>query len=130
MLHGKNLKKKAIENEIILTGFIKGEQLNQILSHASLFVMPSYHEGLPIALLEAMSYNLKLLVSDISANQALNLDKDLYFPVGDTSILKNKMQKTLVQNIEVNYIETISKEYDWTKLADKTYDLYKKVLTK
>jgi len=46
------------------------------MTNASLFVMPSYHEGLPIALLEAMSYDLDVVVSDIPANKLAILKPD------------------------------------------------------
>ncbi len=48
-----------------MTGFISGDPLHTLFSQAGLFVLPSYHEGLPIALLEAMSWSLPVIVSDI-----------------------------------------------------------------
>ena len=42
------LKRKALDNGVVLTGFVKGEKLSQLLAHAALFVLPSFHEGLPI----------------------------------------------------------------------------------
>lgn len=50
---------------VVLTGFIKGAPLQSLMARATLFAMPSSHEGLPIALLEAMSYNLDVITSDI-----------------------------------------------------------------
>ena len=50
----KALKRKAqSERRIVLTGFITGQPLKELFSHAGLFVLPSYYEGLPIALLES-----------------------------------------------------------------------------
>jgi len=64
--YSTELKQLAKSDErIILTGFITGNDLHQVFSHAKMFVLPSYHEGLPIALLEALSYQLPVLVSDI-----------------------------------------------------------------
>lgn len=53
--YSRKLKKLVVRNEVILTGFIKGRKLHQLLTHVRSFVLPSSHEGVPIALLEAMS---------------------------------------------------------------------------
>lgn len=121
------LKTMARENAVILTGFIKGEQLNQIFSHTKLFVMPSYHEGLPIALLEAMSYNLDVLVSDIPANLEVNLDVDDYFNVGNTKDLKIKLDAKLKNSIDRNFSELILQKYNWDSISKEVFTLYKEV---
>jgi len=64
--YSMNVKKMADENSnVILTGILTGEKLQELYSHAGLFVLASYYEGLPIVLLEAMSYGLPCIVSDI-----------------------------------------------------------------
>jgi glycosyltransferase involved in cell wall biosynthesis len=87
------LKNMAREHGVVLTGFIKGDKLHELLTHAAVFVLPSSHEGLPIALLEAMSYDLPVIVSDIPANLVIGLSQDDYFPVGDEEKLKDKLKK-------------------------------------
>ena len=62
------LKQMARENGVVLTGFIKGRKLHSLLTNCRCYCLPSSHEGLPIALLEAMSYGVKVVVSDIPAN--------------------------------------------------------------
>lgn len=116
-IYSKNLKKEAKKAGVILTGFIRGEKLNQIFSHALLFCMPSYHEGLPIALLEAMSYNLNVLVSDIPANLEVPLNKGDYFEVGNISKLTKKLNNKIMHPEIPDFTQTIKDSYNWDKIA-------------
>lgn len=123
--YSKNLKTKAKENHVVLTGFIKGEKLNQIFSHTLLFVMPSYHEGLPIALLEAMSYNLNVLVSDIPANLEVQLEEECYFKTGAIEDLKNKLDQKLKSDLTYDFQKVILEKYNWDLIAEKTLILFR-----
>lgn len=58
-----SLKRQAKESGVILTRFVKGRKLHSLLTKARCYVLPSSHEVLPIALLEAMSYQLPVIVS-------------------------------------------------------------------
>ncbi|MBC2843850.1 glycosyltransferase family 4 protein [Winogradskyella flava] len=124
--YSKRLKNEAIDAGVILTGFIKGEALHQIFSHAKLFIMPSYHEGLPIALLEAMSYNLNVLVSDIPANLEIALNEKCYFEVGNIESIKSSILKTL-ETLEksIDYSKLMNDIYNWNKIAKQTIEVYK-----
>lgn len=119
---------------IILTGYISGEPLNQVYSHAKLFALPSYHEGLPIALLEAMSYDLPVLVSDIPANKEVELPPDRYFNCGDVSDLYEKLNILLKQeftSMEQHDLRMqVVDNYNWPKIAEQTLSVYKKALNK
>lgn len=128
-LHETDYSKKLIalaeEKGIILTGFITGEKLNQIYSNARLFVLPSFHEGLPICLLEAMSYHLDILVSDIPANLAVNLPKKDYFKTGDEKDLaEGLIQKLSESKKEVTYSLDF---YNWDRIVIQTMSVYQKV---
>ncbi|MEZ9626991.1 glycosyltransferase family 4 protein [Aliivibrio fischeri] len=129
--YSEKLKQQARDVEgVILTGFLKGKELQAIFSQAKTFVMPSYHEGLPIALLEAMSYSLPAIVSNIPANLEVKLTPDTYFPVGDTQ----ELTKQLVQHANNEYYTTNYKSYleyyDWEKIATQTMAVYQNALTK
>lgn len=50
---------------IIFTGFVQGEILEELYSNAYIYVLPSDLEGMPLSLLEAMSYGNCCMVSDI-----------------------------------------------------------------
>lgn len=122
-----NLKKAAKENNVILTGFVKGEKLNQLLTNARLFILPSFHEGLPISLLEAMSYNLDVLVSDIPANLEVNLSSDCYFKSGDWADLLVKISQK-INNTAVS-IEYNLTNYDWDYITEEVSIVYKRLKT-
>ena len=108
---------------VTLTGFIKGEKLNQLMSNAALFVLPSYHEGLPIALLEAMSYNLDVIVSNIPANTIEELNKNDFFKTGDTDSLTNALNRKL-QFLSTPRTYDLSR-YSWDNIALQIADIYK-----
>lgn len=120
--YSRSLKHQAREAGVVLTGFIKGEPLNQLMSNASLFVMPSYHEGLPIALLEAMSYDLDVVVSDIPANRLQILGKDDFFYVGDTDALAAAVTRKIAAAKTPRTYDLTA--YDWDKIADQTIKVY------
>lgn len=122
-----NLKSLAKESRVVLTGFISGEPLREILTHARLFVLPSTHEGLPIALLEAMNFDLDVLASDILANKAVTaLPQDSFFKSGDIESLK----RGLCEKLEKEYIpiKYDLAEYDWDKIASQVREVYNEVM--
>ena len=121
--YSKKLKSLAKENGVILTGFIKGTKLHELLTYARCFVLPSSHEGLPIALLEAMSYDLPVIVSDIPANLEVGLTFDCYFQAGNEGQLQEKLQKNLMQDFcPIHYLMD---EYNWDRIAEQVVSVYK-----
>lgn len=123
--YSEALKRQAREAGVVLTGFIRGERLNQLMSNASLFVLPSYHEGLPIALLEAMSYDLDVVVSDIPANRIPELEEEDFFPAGDVASLATLLEKKIVAHRATRTYNLAN--YDWDEIAARTVDVYREV---
>lgn len=127
--YSRKLKKLANENGIILTGFIKGEKLKQLYTFARLFVISSYSEGLPIALLEAMSYDLDVLASDIPANLEIKLEKNDYFPTGDAEALANAILKKLSLTNQRFFKEVLSERYNWDRISEETNEIYQTLIS-
>ena len=123
--YSMKLREEAERQGIVLTGFIKGERLHQIYSHAALFVLPSYYEGLPIALLEAMSYNLNVLVSNIPANAEVGLPANNYFEVKNVKQLAERINENLNIDSPVGFLKLLKKRYNWDEIAEQTYQVYK-----
>ena len=117
-----SLKNMAREAGVILTGFVKGRKLHSLLSQAACYCLPSSHEGLPIALLEAMSYHLPVIVSDIPANKEVELDESCYFRTGSINELATKLQNFVNKG---NYkVEYPMAKYDWDVIAKQVLDVY------
>jgi len=132
--YSRNLREIAAEDDrIILTEYITGEPLNQVYSYARLFVLPSYHEGLPIALLEALSYGVPVLVSDISANKEIKLHPERYFRCGDVNHLQEKLKALLENELSEKEREEIRNEieekYNWDRIAEQTIEVYRKAVS-
>ncbi len=111
--------------DIIMTGYLEGENLRQIYSHAALFVLPSYNEGFPLVLLEAMSYQLPILASDISANRLVNLDETAYFEVGNVTDLTRHIKMVLSTGRKTILYDLSS--YSWENVARQTASVYRSI---
>jgi glycosyltransferase involved in cell wall biosynthesis len=109
-------------NRICFTGFQSQQDLGTLYRNASLFVLPSTHEGLPIAVLEAASLDVPVLLSDIPSNLDIDLPAQCYFPVGDVQALRRK----LLQPHESYRIdrESVARRFDWSLVAEQTDSLY------
>ena len=116
------LKQMARENGVVLTGFIKGRKLHSLLTNCRCYCLPSSHEGLPIALLEAMSYGVKVVVSDIPANLEVGLPKDDYFHCGNVDELSEKLGKIIETPLQ--HVDYDMSKYDWDRIADEVGGVY------
>lgn len=132
MEYMEEIRKKASENEsILMTDFVQGEILGELLSNAYLFVLPSDIEGMSISLLEAMSYGNCCLVSDIKENLEVVEDKAVSFRKGDVQDLKEKLSallgdKARVDALKENASDFITSKYNWDDVIDETLRLYEK----
>lgn len=90
-----------------------------------MFCLPSSHEGLPIALLEAMSYELPVIVSDIPANLEIGLSHECYFQTGNEKQLNEKIKQMLSQDSA--RIPYSMDEYNWDTIAEQVVAVYENV---
>lgn len=119
----ESVRAKAGKYGIIMTGYLTGNALNQLYSNALLFVLPSHYEGQPIALLEAMSFNLPIILSDITPNQTLGLDPSFYYQSGKVKDLEQRIRFALNECKKIDYSKILVK-YNWDNIAEKTQSLF------
>lgn len=115
----------------VMTGFQSGLALRELYAHAGFFVLPSSHEGLPIAMLEALSYGLPIIASDISANLEVGLDAGSYYPLGDAAALAQRLCDVAARPCTAEDREArrrwVTARYDWRHIAGQTLDVYRSV---
>ena len=130
------LKKLANNNEnIIFTGFVKGRELEELYSNAYLYVLPSDLEGMPLSLLEAMSYGNCCLTSDIPECSNVIDNYGITFKKGNEKDLQKELanlldNKKLVDKYKENSRDYILSKYDWNKVVETTIELYNEVTSK
>ena len=129
--YSRTVKTAAGAAEVVLTGYLTGEPLMQMYSHAGAFILPSSHEGLPIALLEALSYGLPVLASDIAANLELGLGSSCYFPLHDVKALADGLARLATtprnEEMRVKSRQGVAQKYDWDRIARQTLDVYQRI---
>lgn len=120
--YSRTLKQQAQNHGVVLTGFIRGKKLHSLLTNALCYSLPSSHEGLPIALLEAMSYRLPVITSAIPANLEVGLDTACYHRVGDVDVIVSKLEGIISQPLQ--RIDYDMSKYDWDTIAGQVSDIY------
>lgn len=131
----QELKEKSKNNEnIIFTGFVQGEELAELYSNAYIYCLPSDLEGMPLSLLEAMSYGNCCLTSDIDECSEVLEDKGVIFKKTDITDLADKLKKlcndnNLVRKYKDESQNFILNKYNWDEVTKSTLAIYKKVST-
>lgn len=120
------------DENIILTNFVQGQELDELYSNAWVFVLPSDVEGMALSLLEAMSFGNCCLVSDISENTEVVEDKAAVFKKSNVADLKRQLEDLLAHPEKVAaYKEAsrdfICKKYDWDRVTEQTIEVYQRI---
>ena len=127
----KSLKKQAKNrNDIVLTGFQSGKTLEAIYQCAKIVIHPSFHEGLPLSVLEAMSYEKPVLVSKIPGHLELITNQECIFDENNTKSLTKAIStffgfsKEKQKNIAKVNKKIVQTQYSWDTIGKKTLSLY------
>lgn len=127
----KEIKEKAAGDErIIFTGFVQGQTLQELYSNSYIYVLPSDLEGMPISLLEAMSYGNCCVVSDIPECSEVVEDKGVIFEKSNVSSLKQELENLCMnpkktQGYKDSAKDFILKRYNWDKIVEETVNSYR-----
>lgn len=126
----RQLKLQAAENkDILFTDFVQGQILEELYSNAYLYVLPSDLEGMPLSLLEALSYGNCCVVSDIPENADVVGDCGVTFRKSDTADLAEKLQRLAddaetVQRFRAAVADRLHTMNGWDEVTQRTLMTY------
>lgn len=118
------------DDRIIFTGFVQGREMEELYSNAYIYVLPSEIEGMPLSLLEAMSYGNCCLVSDIPENADVVGSNGVIFDTNSKASLVKELNNLLERSEEVCKYKVVAsdyicKRYNWDDVVGKTLELYR-----
>jgi glycosyltransferase involved in cell wall biosynthesis len=101
------------------------ESLNKYYLNSKIFILPSYSEGSPRVVLEALSLGVKVIASKIPGNQFPGLINNpiSYFEIGDSSDLSNKILKALAQEKETSNFRFLE-NFNQNKIGNELISFY------
>lgn len=119
------------DDRILFTGFVQGAMLDELYSNAYIYTLPSDLEGMPLSLLEAMSYGNCCLVSDIPECAEVVEDKALIFKKSNVEDLQEKLQDAcdhpeMVMKMKNQAADFICEKYNWDEVVKETMKLYRR----
>lgn len=117
------------DDRILFTGFVQGRLLQELYSNAYVYVLPSDVEGMPLSLLEAMSYGNCCLVSSIPECTEVVEDQGIQFEKGNVGALQESLQKLCddpetVARYQAAAADHVCRKYNWDDVTKKTLELY------
>ena len=114
-------------NDVVFTGAVYGDDKDMLLRHAYCFCLPSTIEGLSIVMMEAASYHLPVIASDIDANREFLGNDAVYVRPENENDLVEAIEYAIAhpdkmaQQQKVNYQKVVD-NYTWDKVALKYMD--------
>lgn len=114
----ETVTKLGLDEEVIFLGYVPNQDLNTIIKNAKAFVFLSFYEGFGIPPIEALSLNVKTLVSDIPVFKEAYKDNVLYTDPHSSAKIAVSLQ-TILDSKGKKTDSFIKENYSWEKSASK-----------
>lgn len=120
----------AADDRVRLLGYQGGKTLAALFAHAAVYVNPSESEGLSLSILEAMSFGIPVLVSDIPENREAVGDCGYHFTSQDPADLARRLTELLGDEQRLGEMgacgrDLIRAQFDWDGITEKTEAVYR-----
>jgi glycosyltransferase involved in cell wall biosynthesis len=119
-----------LENDVKFSGYVHGDDMAQLIAGASMSVHPALYEGLGLSALESLVAGVPSVFSDIPVHKEIAGVGALYFDPYDTQDIARAMGDliNIDSDISVQDSDAVSDKYNWQSAAEKTMDIYKKIV--
>lgn len=125
------VKQMGLEQLVSFHGWVSGDKKKNLLLNSDVFVLPSYAEGLPMAILEAMTYGLVIVATKVGAiPEVVNDDYGYLMTPGDRQMLTEILLDLVSKESFVNkrkLSREASKEYSIEEVSKCLYKIYQKI---
>lgn len=118
---------------ILFTGFVKGRLFEELMSNAYVYVLPSKLEGMPLSLLEAMSYGNCCVTSNIPECKEVIGDHGITVEPENVKELQDSLQyltdhPSIVEKYREETRQLMDSKYSWDDVAEQTMKLYRRLM--
>lgn len=128
---------KKINKNVTYIGWVSGEEKEKYLKNCSFYCLPSYNEGMPMSVLEAMAYKNVVITTDVGGIPQVikNEENGFIIKPGDKEqlfkfILKAMEDEKLIEELSNNARKTIENKFDINKNIEKLVNVYEEVRKK
>lgn len=118
------------ENQkISFRGYVQGKEKADLLQNADILILPSYHEGLPLVILEALAAGCAIIVTKVGAiPEILNNDNAIWVDIADPDSIKNAVEylvdnKDILRSMKLNNYQ-LSKKFSIHEHINKLCEVY------
>lgn len=124
-------REKGITEHVTFLGWVRGAEKEKLLKECSIYVLPTYHEGMPMSILEAMAYGMAVVSTYVGGIPHIitSGENGLLCEAGD----KEALQKTLIEllqdgklreNLGRNAYLMMAQKFDARENVKKVYKIY------
>jgi len=130
----KLVTKMKMSREFSFVGYVDTQSLVQYYQNAKVFVLPSYYEGLPTTLLEAMACGIPVVTTSVGGipEVVVNGKNGFIIPIKDPTAIASAVSKLLEnekQRVNMGRIarNTVEKNYSWDRVASEALKYYESI---
>ena len=126
--------RRCANDRVVFTGYVSGEVLDELYSNCLFYCLTSTLEGLPISLIEAMSFGKPVVASDIAESLEISEGVAVHFESGNKEDLLRAMKYMIsLDRSERNRLgqlarERVERDYNWDRITDSIEEVYRNIL--